>query len=291
MEEKKEAVEEKIVDGDVDAGQSLDISDVATDNVDIFSSNVTINSGDDDEEKQLQEYAYKVIKKATQLKAVRIEREKFLRAELSKHCPEEQVDEAVATSPARAGIDSSIIEKLAHDAIGLETKMVSGLSFLAGLPGGFAMAATVPLDTAQYFAYSLRIEQKLAYLYGWESFLDDKDDFPDETIYQMILFLGVMMGVGGSAVALEKFATNIARQGVIKAVQKQALTKTTFYPILKKILSVLGVKMTKETFAKGVGKLVPVAGGVISGGMTFATFKPGAKRLAKHLATLPQAKA
>ena len=293
----------------------LDVSDVNIDDVDLFRVDVSDSDvfSDEDEEAQevstikevgnlvkkkavvldpaLEEYVFKVIKKLSQLKAVQIDRERFLRTELAKFCPPEQVEEAVKTSPSQAGVDETVIEKIKDGAISLETKMVSGLSFAAGIPGGLALGVTVPLDTANYIAYSLRIEQKLAYLYGWESFFDDEDEVSDDTIYQFILFLGVMMGVGGAAVALKQFALTTARQGVVKAVQKQALTKTTFYPVLKKILRVLGVKMTKPIFAKGVGKIVPVVGGVISGGMTYATFKPGAHRLAKHLATLPQAKA
>ena len=45
----------------------------------------------------------------------------------------------------------------------------------------------------------------------------------------------------------------------------------------------LGYKLTKDSFAKGVGKLIPVLGGVLSGGLTYATFRPGAKRLQKTL--------
>jgi len=57
------------------------------------------------------------------------------------------------------------------------------------------------------------------------------------------------------------------------------------------ILSAFGVKMTKDVFAKGVSKAVPVVGGVVSGGLTYATFKPMAKRLQKYLIKLNQGKA
>lgn len=35
------------------------------------------------------------------------------------------------------------------------------------MPGGFAMAATIPVDIAQYYGYMLRATQKLLYLYGF----------------------------------------------------------------------------------------------------------------------------
>ena len=44
--------------------------------------------------------------------------------------------------------------------------------------------------------------------------------------------------------------------------------------------------MVKATFAKGVSKAVPVLGGVISGGLTLATFKPMSHRLKKHLSKM-----
>ena len=47
--------------------------------------------------------------------------------------------------------------------------------------------------------------------------------------------------------------------------------------------------MTKEIFAKGVSKLVPIIGGVVSGTLTYTTFKPAANNLKKHLEGLPMA--
>ena len=41
--------------------------------------------------------------------------------------------------------------------------------------------------------------------------------------------------------------------------------------------------MTKQSFSKALGKVIPVLGGVISGGITLATFRPSAKRLQKQL--------
>ena len=53
---------------------------------------------------------------------------------------------------------------------------------------------------------------------------------------------------------------------------------------MKKVATLLGVKMTKDVFAKGVSKAVPVLGAVVSGGLTLATFKPMAQKLKKYLA-------
>ena len=41
--------------------------------------------------------------------------------------------------------------------------------------------------------------------------------------------------------------------------------------------------MTKDIFAKGVSKAIPIIGGVISGGLTFASMKPMGNRLKETL--------
>ena len=71
----------------------------------------------------------------------------------------------------------------------------------------------------------------------------------------------------------------------MKLAQK-ALTKGAIYPIVKKVAVALGFRMTKDIFAKGVSKVIPVLGGVASGGLTYLTYKPMAIKLRDHLATL-----
>ncbi|MDO4443122.1 MAG: hypothetical protein Q4B69_04530, partial [Slackia sp.] len=234
-----------------------------------------------------EKFARAIIKRAASLKIVKIDRGVFLRTELKKHCPDIDADFAVETTPAQAGVPAHDIDRIAKAAIDFETKKCAGLSFLAGIPGGVALAGTVPADLAQYFAHVMRIEQKLAYLYGWQTFLGENDEIDDETIMELVILMGVMLEVGGAANTLTKFAATTARQGVQRTIQRQALTKTTFYPVMKQILKVIGIKLTKETFAKTASKVVPVIGGAISGGLTYASFKPSAERLRRYLRHLP----
>lgn len=234
-------------------------------------------------------WAYKILKRAAMLKGVSVNRETFLRTELSKKCSRSMVAEAVKTNPQEAGVSMAIMDELADAAISIETRKVSGLSALAGVPGGLAMVGTIPADIVQYFAHVLRIEQKLAYLYGWESFLNDEDEIDDETMYRLILFLGIMLQVGSIDNTLVKFAAQTAKASVARTIEKQALTKTFWYIPMKKVLRVIGVNVTKKSFAEAVSKGVPVLGGLVSGGITYATFRPGAVSLKKHLRALPQA--
>ena len=82
--------------------------------------------------------------------------------------------------------------------------------------------------------------------------------------------------------AIQELAKNFAKE-IVKRLPKYALTKTVIYPIVKQVAKWIGIKLTKDSFAKGLGKIVPILGGVISGGLTYVTFKPGAKKLKKTL--------
>ncbi|KJS11852.1 MAG: membrane protein [Peptococcaceae bacterium BRH_c8a] len=231
---------------------------------------------------------YMVLKAAMNVPGVQIKRSDFLRKELSKYFDKPIVDLAIEKNPASAGISTDQIEKIAISCIKYETNKVTAISVVTGIPGGFAMLGTVPADTAQYFAHIVRILQKLIYLYGWKEIYNSNGDFDDETESQLTLFIGVMFGVNAANAAVAKLAHSAALK-VEKSLANKALTKGLIYPIVKKTAERLGVKMTKEIFAKGVGKVVPVVGGAISGGLTYLTFKPLAVRLKNYLKGLPTA--
>lgn len=97
-----------------------------------------------------------------------------------------------------------------------------------------------------------------------------------------------MFGAQAAADAVGKVAEIVAA-AVVRRLPQKALTQGVIYPIVKKVAIYLGVQMTKETFAKGVGKVVPVIGGVVSGGITLATFRPMSAKLRNYLAKLPLA--
>ena len=226
-----------------------------------------------------------VLATASTLPMVHIDRKKFLLKELIKFYPKEKVDIAIQNNPAYAGIDISTIDKIANSCINYETNKVSSISFAAGIPGGFAMAGTIPADITQYFAHILRILQKLIYLYGWEEILPEDGSIDDDTSNIITLFVGVMFGVNGAASTITKISASAA-QKASKNIAAKALTKGTLYPIVKKIAQALGVKMTKDIFARGVSKAIPIIGGIASGGLTYITYKTMAYKLKKHLETL-----
>ena len=87
-----------------------------------------------------------------------------------------------------------------------------------------------------------------------------------------------MFGVSGAVSGVRVLSAQIAKTTLKKLPQK-ALTKTFWYPMIKQIGKAAGVKVTKSTVAKGVSKAVPIIGGVISGGLNFASMIPMANRL------------
>ena len=226
-----------------------------------------------------------VLSQAIKVPGVRIDRKSFLIKELQKYCPDEQVFKAIETNPAKAGIPREKINEIADYVIDYETNKVSTVSFASGLPGGLAMIATIPADTLQYFGFMMRVMQKLSYLYGFSDFELSENEISDETMNLMLLFFGVMFGINGANQGIKIVAETTSKK-ISKSLAQKALTQTAYYPIVKKVATALGFKMSKDVFAKGVSKVVPVIGGVVSGGVTYLTFKPCAKKLKDTLKVL-----
>ena len=225
-----------------------------------------------------------VIIKGLKIPGIRINRAEFLQKQLVKLYPQEIIDIAIAESPMKAKIPSKVIDELADEVIRFERNCVSGISTALGVPGGWAMVATIPVDIAQYYGYLLRATQKLLYLYGFpEIDTDDKENkFDDGTMNTLIICFGVMYGVAGANNALKVVAKALG-VGVEKQLLKKALTKGTLYPIVKSVAKWFGVKMTKEVFAGFFKKAIPVVGGVLGGTITYLSFKPCCDKLKKSL--------
>ncbi len=215
---------------------------------------------------------------------IAIDRAAFLRAELKKDFPNDVIERSIEKTPAEAGITVEQINKHADHVIEYERNCVSGISTVLGMPGGIAMAATIPTDIAQYYGFMLRAAQKLLYLYGFpEIDVHEKGQhFDSETLNMMTLCLGVMYGVANASKALIAMANALAR-GVEKQLLRKALTKGTIYPIVKSVSKWFGIRMTKQVFAGFFKKAIPVVGGVIGGSITFFSFKPCCDKLKDSL--------
>ena len=165
-----------------------------------------------------------VIIKGLRIPGVKINREEFLRKELFKRYPQDVIDIAVAESPMKAKISVKEIDKIADDVIKFERNFVSGVSAALGVPGGWAMVATIPADIAQYYGYLLRATQKLLYLYGFpEIDTEEGNKLDDGTMNTLIICFGVMYGTAGANNALKAMAKAL---GV--GVEKQLLKKSSY---------------------------------------------------------------
>jgi len=219
-----------------------------------------------------------IIAKALKVPGVKVDRKEFLVKTFGDQLSSDKISILMDKGPQAAGISTDKINRMAKSLVNKRTLQSSGTSFATGLPGGWTMAATIPADTLQFFGVALRLSQELAYMFGYRDFWDDKEIDLERVRSELILFLGVMFGVGGAASTLKVVSSKMAQQALKKLPQK-ALTKTFFYPIVKKIAALIGVKITKDTFAKGVSKIIPVVGGVISGGLTYTSMTKMGNRL------------
>ena len=215
---------------------------------------------------------------ALRMPGIKVERNTYLKKVFS---PYGDVSELEIKRPVEA-FDVNIVSKVADDAIKAQTRTVTSVSTLAGIPGGFAMAATIPADLAQYYYHVLVIAQKLCYIYGWPDLQDENGEIGEGARSILTIFVGVMLGAQAANKAVGEIAKRFAGQ-VARRLPQKALTKGFIYPIVKQIAKWIGVKMTKDIFAKSVSKAVPIIGGGVSGVITYATFKPMAKRLQKEL--------
>lgn len=221
-----------------------------------------------------------IITKVVQIPGVRVDRDQFLKEAFVK----ENVDisQLLKQGPVCAGCSREVLARMANKLILKRTSESSAMSFAMGLPGGIAAGVSIPADVAQFFGMSMRLAQELAYLYGAPDLWKDDELDSDAVKNQLIMYCGVMFGVAGASAGVRLLSAQIAKT-TLKKLPQQALTKTVWYPMVKQIGKLVGVKITKSTVAKGASKAIPVVGGVIAGGLNFASMMPMAKRLLETL--------
>lgn len=220
----------------------------------------------------------KVMNGALKMPMVKVDRTAFLTKEFSMY---NNADQLRDKRPIDL-FDEEAIERAARGVINSHMTKATLTSAAAGIPGGFTMAATLPADIVQYYWHVLVVAQKLGYLYGWPDLLDEKGEITDGTRNVLTLFVGIMFGAQAANKLVGEIAKRVSLQAA-KRLPQQALTKTMYYPVVKQVAKWIGVKMTKDTFGKSVGKAIPILGGVLSGAITAFSFKPMAEKLQKHL--------
>ena len=218
----------------------------------------------------------RVLATSLRLPFVKVDRDEFLTKELSKFCTPMEVMTALEQGTLSV-LSKKEIDKLANQCISYHLTMVCGTSALMGIPGGWWMAGTIPTDLTQFYGHILSLMQKLIYLYGWPSLTDVKNQLDDESLNIMTLFVGVMMGNKMAIEALTKVVGQVSKNAGVK------ISETVMAHYAVKVAQWIGINMTKEGFAKGVGKVIPLVGAPISATITYYTFRPMARRLKRHL--------
>ena len=151
----------------------------------------------------------------------RVGRDAFLRSQLRGDCDKQQALRAIESSPAEAGVPEDVIDRLADSCIRGHVVRASAVSFVTGVPGGLAMAATMPVDMAQFFWHAVALSQKLAYLYGWPDLLGRDGSVDEEAEARLTLLIGAMMGAraaqDGLAAVGERDGGRLSEAGHIRA--------------------------------------------------------------------------
>jgi len=221
---------------------------------------------------------------ALQTPGIRVNRANFLQKELFNKYPQETIDDAIAFNPIHAKIDRRVIDKIADEVIAYERFCVAGIAAALGVPGGFSIVPAAAADLIQYYGYLIRALQKLMYLYGFPEIntTEKNNHFDSEMMNTIIISLGVMFNVNKANVALKAIAGALGK-GVEKKLLEKALTKGVVYPIVKNVAKWFGVRMTKQIYAGFFRKAIPAVGAVVSGGITYLSFKPCCDRLKNTL--------
>jgi hypothetical protein len=215
----------------------------------------------------------------SKLPMVQVDREAFLR----KHFGDSEHLDVILERGPQAVYTAASLRKKANSLIKNSAAKTSAVSFASGLPANPAlMVAAGGADVAQYFGFAINLAQQIAYLFGEDDLFDEGGELSEAAQMRVIAYLGAMFGAAGAAALV----TNTSKRAGIKLGKKvaaQALTHTAWFPLVKKVGAVIGMKITKKTVEKTITKAVPVVGGVVSGGLTYVTFRPMGHRLADTL--------
>jgi len=141
-----------------------------------------------------QDIAMQVLQQVVKLPVVKVDREKFLVEKFSKELDRKDISTLIEQGPTSL-LPQESLDRVAKACIKDNVLLASGTSVLAGLPGGLAMAITIPTDVAQFYAFSLKLAQELGYIYGFDDLWASRNELSEDAKNTLLLYLGVMLGV------------------------------------------------------------------------------------------------
>jgi len=218
---------------------------------------------------------YGILDTALKIPGAKVDRNEFLTKGLGE-AHKGILSKILEEGTGKAGIPVDVLDKAANKEIDFHTGIVTSTSFAAGLPGGIAIAATIPADLAQYYWHVIVIAQKLAYIYGWPDLQgEDNDDF----LSMLTIFIGIMSGAEEASKVFKPLSESLSKESAVKKLPKVMLAKAGVPQIVKQVAIRLGANLAKQGISKGVSKIIPILGGVVSGLVSFVTYKPMAVTL------------
>lgn len=221
-----------------------------------------------------------IISKALALPVVRVDRRTFL-SKLFPRATEVELMSILRDGPQTV-YTLEQLTKAARRVVMRDAEKTSAISFAAGLPSNLVVASgTGTTDLIQYYGFALRMAQKVAYIYGQENLFTEEGTLSEDGKRDVMIYLGVMLGVASANSALMFISRGLGNTLSKKFMTTAVTRSTTWFPLLKKIASYIGVSVTKKSASAVISKSLPVIGGFVSGGLTLITFRPMGNRLIK----------
>jgi hypothetical protein len=220
-----------------------------------------------------------LLENVLKLPGAKVDRWAFLEKEFGGHCSYDTMKRVEEAGTRKAEVPEALMDKTAARVVNGQAASAAAISFVSGLPGGLAMLGTLPIDLVQYYYNLVVTAQKLAYIYGWPELDGDNPDSLHSTI---TVFIGIMTGT----VTVERELASLSKElegEVVKKLSCVALAKAGLLILAKQAAGILGARLFWQGYTGLAIKTVPLAGGLVSGGITLATFLPMANTLKNEL--------
>lgn len=210
----------------------------------------------------------------------KIDRTTFLHKTFSG-LSQDDLNVCINESPIKV-VDTCILDAKAISIINSHTAKVTAISTASGIPGGLAMAATIPADLANYYYHIVTVGQKLGYLYGFPDMVEPRGNLTEDGEIILTAFIGVMNKVEMANELIKKLAVELSKrfsEETAARITGNFLSKQIVAQGVEIVAKKLGTQITSKTACRSITKAIPFVSGLICGGITYATFKPQAKHL------------
>lgn len=258
--------------------------------------------------------------KIAELPRAKVDRIEFLQKKLRKYCDVPEKLGFLETQSPTELFGDKVVSAVSKECISRSVLTVTSISAATGLPGGVVgLVGGMGVDLTQYLYNAFILAQQLAYLHGYRDFWNDDVNPIEDSMDVLKYYVGVLAGVSvtkgvnagtklvqetakevlevQAKVIAERTAANLAKPA--KGAMRAALNKVAqsgagkavavrSLEVVRRAISgpfekIMGKTLSREAFAKGASKAVPVVGALIAGGITYATYKPNAWKLLKKL--------